>query len=342
MKLSIIIPCYNCAETIGRLLQSIMLNGLKREDYEVIIVDDKSTDGFLQYASVYEEWMNIIYAETTRDVHCPGNTRQVGLQYVSGEWFMFADNDDVFEPDAFKTGLDYLEAHPEVTILSTNFKEVVFETGEVIREFKGEDTDTWLHGKFYNTEKVLNQYKAHFKEDLKSHEDVYFNSWCLTHMIDENIDYTYLPVFTYKWLYNPKSITRSFYAKKHDHTFIEKYMDDFIHSASDPRIEMFKTTKNQNTALWCLDQIMMNFLHAYFYYQASVWKLGGAYTLDDCYVALRKFKRRIIENTGLEENGMINYVYKDPKRYDEVRRHGIEGVFPFVETQSFRDFILNL
>lgn len=342
MKLSIIIPCYNCSTTISRLLESILANGLDKNDYEVIIVDDNSTDGFLNVVSEYESKMDIVYAQTVRDVHCPGNTREIGLGYVQGEWFMFADNDDMFEPTAFKTGFEYLEEHPETTILSTNFREVIFETGEVVREFKGEDTDTWLHGKFYNTKKVLQGFNAHFKEDLCTHEDVYFNSLCLTHMIDNDTDYAYLPVFTYKWVYNPDSITRSFYRKKHDHTFIEKYMDDYLHAVSDPRIEMFKTTNKQNTVLWCLDQIMMNMLHAYFYYQASVWKLGGAYTLDDCYVALRQFKRRVIEVTGLTEQGMINYVYSKPGKYDEVRKHGIEGVFPFVETQSFRDFILNL
>ena len=107
MKLSIIIPCYNCSTTISRLLESILANGLDKNDYEVIIVDDNSTDGFLNVVSEYESKMDIVYAQTVRDVHCPGNTREIGLGYVQGEWFMFADNDDMFEPTAFKTGLDY-------------------------------------------------------------------------------------------------------------------------------------------------------------------------------------------------------------------------------------------
>ena len=43
MKLSIIVPCYNCKKTIGRLLQSILDNKLNKEDYQVIICDEIGT-----------------------------------------------------------------------------------------------------------------------------------------------------------------------------------------------------------------------------------------------------------------------------------------------------------
>ena len=43
-KLSIVIPCYNCSKTIGRLLDSVLANGLDKDEYEIIISDDHSTD----------------------------------------------------------------------------------------------------------------------------------------------------------------------------------------------------------------------------------------------------------------------------------------------------------
>jgi glycosyltransferase involved in cell wall biosynthesis len=150
MKLSIIVPCYNCSKTIGRLLDSIVNNDLEKEEYEVIIVDDKSTDGFLDIVKTYEDKMNIIYCTTTRDVHCPGNTRQAALPYIHGEWFTFIDNDDMFEPYAFKTVFNYIEEKNIQYTLCTEFREFYYEEDKYGREIRGDETDTWLHGKFFN------------------------------------------------------------------------------------------------------------------------------------------------------------------------------------------------
>lgn len=343
MKLSIVIPCHNCKDTIGRLLDSILANGLKKDDYEVIIVDDKSTDGFLDVVQTYSDKMCIICTETKREIHCPGNTRQCGLPLIRGEWFCFADNDDMFEDYAFNAVLKYLENNPEIDTLCTDFRGYDADKDSFYSEFKREDTDTWLHGKFYKTQKVLKEFGCHFADDMKTHEDVYFNSWNLAHLIDEGKNYVYLPIFTYRWVFNPNSLTRKHYLGKHKYAYIDVYMDDYLHSTADPRFEMMKNTTKNETQLWCLDQIMMTLLHAYFYYQASIYKFGGATdTLDSEYIALKQFKRKIMEETGFEDNGMINYIYQNPDRYDKVRKHGISGTMPFIETQSFRDFILNL
>ena len=73
MKLSIIVPCFNCSKTIGRLLDSIVNNDLEKDEYEVIIVDDKSTDGFLDIVKTYEDKIKhlrgkIEYAESIANI----------------------------------------------------------------------------------------------------------------------------------------------------------------------------------------------------------------------------------------------------------------------------------
>lgn len=343
MKLSIVIPCFNCKETIGRLLSSILANGLDKDDYEVIIVDDKSKDDFLSVVKLYSDQMHIICTETTREIHCPGNTRQCGLPLIRGEWFCFADNDDMFESYALKTMLRYLEAHPDVYTVCTNFRSYDPYADKFVGNFMKEDTDTWLHGKFFNTQKTLKEFGCHFAEDMKTHEDVYFNSWNLAHLIDCGKEYVYLDIFTYRWVYNENSLTRKHFLGKNKYSYIETYMDDYLHATSDPRFYMLEKSTNPKTQLWCLDQIMMNLLHAYFYYQASVYRFGSATdVLDSEYIAIKQFKKRIADKTGLQDNGMINYAYQNAQRFDDVRRHGISGTMPFIETQSFRDFILNL
>ena len=344
-KLSIVVPCYNCSKTIGRLLDSILDNNLEKEEYEVIICDDKSTDNFIDIVKTYEDKMNIIYCTTTRDIHCPGNTRQAALPYITGEWFAFIDNDDMFEPDFFKTAFKYIEENNIQYTLCTNFREYFYEEQKYGREIKGDETDTWLHGKLFNTENTLHKFHCYFKEDLMSHEDVFFNSSNLAKLISEGLDYVYYPIFSYKWIYNPNSLSRSYFSKKD--FYIETYLGDFLMGASYPFFDMYLANfrndeKSKELRSFALNQIMMTMLHGYFYYQASLWRLGQNNTLEEGYNALKSLKRKIINELGLSEQDIIQYIYSLPQRYNSVKKGSEQGSCPFVEVQSFRDFIMNL
>jgi glycosyltransferase involved in cell wall biosynthesis len=343
MKLSIIIPCYNCEKTIERLLDSILGGGLPPEDFEIIVCDDKSTDRCMEIIKQYQEKhkeIHFTFCETTREVHCPGNTRQAALPYITGEWFTFIDNDDMFEPNAFTIAFDYIEKNNIQYTLCTNFREFDATTNKYTREITGDKTDTWLHGKFFNTENTLNKFHCHFKEDLMSHEDVYFNSSNLAKLIELDLDYVYYPVFTYKWVYNPNSLSRSYFNKK-DY-YIETYLDDFLIGASYPFFEMYKNNDDPKKKYFAFNQVMMTLLHGYFYYQASVWRLGNDNTLISAYNAVKDLKRKIINELGISEQEIIEYIYSMPNRYNSVKRGSEEGSNAFVEIQSFRDFIMNL
>ena len=340
MKLSIIIPCYNCSKTIGRLLDSILDNQLEKEDYEVIVCDDKSTDNFLDIVKTYEDKMNIVYCTTTRDVHCPGNTRQAALPYIHGEWFTFIDNDDMFEPYTFKTVFNYIEEKNIQYTLCTEFREFYYEEDKYGREIRGDETDTWLHGKFFNKKHTLDEFKCYFKDDLMSHEDVFFNSCNLAHLISRGLDYIYYPVFTYKWIYNPNSLSRSYFNQK-DY-YIDTYLGDFMMGASYPFFDMYLNDKKEENRVFALNQIMMTLLHGYFYYQSSLWRLGSNDTLIESYNAVKELKRKIVKELGLTDFDIINYIYQIPDRYNSVKMGSQQGCCSFVEVQSFRDFILNL
>ena len=340
MKLSIVIPCQNCSKTIERLLNSILDNQLNKEDYEVIICDDKSTDNFLDIVKNYEDKMNIVYCTTTREVHCPGNTRQAALPYISGEWFTFIDNDDMFEPDAFKAVLQYIEENNAQYTICTNFREYFYEEQRYGREITGEETDTWLHGKYFNKINTLDKFHCYFKDDLMSHEDVFFNSCNLAKLISEGLDYIYLPIFTYKWIYTPTSLSRSYFNKKN--FYIDTYLRDFLIGSSYPFFTMYNTVKDEELKKFALNQIMMTILHGYFYYQASLWRLGTNNTLESSFSALKNLKRKIINELNFTDYDIINYIYSLPERYLNVKKRSFNGTCPFIEVQSFRDFILNL
>ena len=60
MKLSIIIPLYNSGHFLGKCIDSLLRQDLKPEDYEILIINDGSTDNSLEVALKFEkEYSNI-------------------------------------------------------------------------------------------------------------------------------------------------------------------------------------------------------------------------------------------------------------------------------------------
>lgn len=96
MLVSFIIPAYNAADTIERCLESIYGLSLKREEFEVIVIDDCSTDNAV---AVLEEWnlknedCSIVILRQPEN-HRQGAARNRGLKVAKGEYICFVDADD--------------------------------------------------------------------------------------------------------------------------------------------------------------------------------------------------------------------------------------------------------
>lgn len=103
MKLSVIVPVYNMAAD-GKL--EYCLNSLMNQtisDYEIIAVNDASTDNSLdilrQYESKYPEKFKVVtYAVNKRQ----GGAKNEGLKVACGEWIGFIDSDDWVTPDYYE------------------------------------------------------------------------------------------------------------------------------------------------------------------------------------------------------------------------------------------------
>lgn len=106
MKFSVVIPNYNSIEWWKRLLESIEAQTFK--DYEVIIVDDISTDGSYDAINkwICEDYDNRskryrVYQNETKRLN--GGTRNVGVAKANGDYILFVDCDDYFySRDSFR------------------------------------------------------------------------------------------------------------------------------------------------------------------------------------------------------------------------------------------------
>ena len=94
MKLSIIVPVYNAAPYLGRCLHSLLCQDLSPEDYEILCIDDGSTDsgpGLLAgYAATYPN-IRMLRKENGGVT----TARNLGLAEAKGEFIWFVDADDI-------------------------------------------------------------------------------------------------------------------------------------------------------------------------------------------------------------------------------------------------------
>ncbi len=103
MELSIIVPVYNMAAE-GKL--EYCLNSLLNQtitDYEIIAVDDASTDNspqiLLDYAAEYPDVFKVFFSPENRK---QGGAKNIGLSHAKGKWIGFIDSDDWIVPDMYE------------------------------------------------------------------------------------------------------------------------------------------------------------------------------------------------------------------------------------------------
>jgi len=103
---SIIIPTYNCAEKLGRTLESIFRQSFK--DFEVIVCDDGSTDHVKGVVDSFANSLNIQYV-WNEHWGGPALPRNNGLNIAKGKYIAFLDSDDWWYPNKLEVVSNYLE-----------------------------------------------------------------------------------------------------------------------------------------------------------------------------------------------------------------------------------------
>ena len=107
-KVSVIIPTYNSAQFIVETLESVFAQTYK--NYEVIVVDDGSTDNTKEVLKPYMSKIRYIYKENGG----PASARNVGIKNARGEYIAFLDSDDLWLPEKLEKQVRYFEEHPQI------------------------------------------------------------------------------------------------------------------------------------------------------------------------------------------------------------------------------------
>ncbi len=122
MDLSIIIPVYNAIPLLERCLDSIF-NQTTQYSYEIILVDDGSTDSSVEVIKARKEPNIILYQQANTG---PAAARNKGVELAKGKYVTFIDADDYWNDGYIEKTVCFLEEHQECVAVSVGCKSISF------------------------------------------------------------------------------------------------------------------------------------------------------------------------------------------------------------------------
>lgn len=101
MKISVIIAAYNAEKYLAESIYSAVNQSMNNEDYEIIVINDGSTDSTLSILQSYQKKYSNIKI-INKENGGPSSARNLGLEQAKGEYIYFFDADDIMEKDSLE------------------------------------------------------------------------------------------------------------------------------------------------------------------------------------------------------------------------------------------------
>lgn len=125
---SVIIPIYNSEKYLEVCLNSVLKQTY--ENFEIIAVDDGSTDSSPDILKKYSDNVNVISQEN----HGLASALNLGIDNMKGRWFKWFSPDDVMFPNTLKKLVDISKNLPDNTIVYSNWQ-MINKNGSILRDF---------------------------------------------------------------------------------------------------------------------------------------------------------------------------------------------------------------
>lgn len=241
--ISIIVPVYNTERYLPECLDSILSQSFS--DYEIICINDGSTDNSLETLKIYKQkdCRISVYNQENGGLSAARNT---GLDQMSGKFVFFIDSDDQMLPGALEKlvscitektdgiisgcAIEY-QAHSEMKHSDDLYYTIPYEGSYFVDDELLNSIHVSAWGKLYRTD-IIRKYNLKFPEG-KNHEDFYWH-WCYFSVAKQ---ITLTKSRTVKYFRRPGSIMSQVFEKKSakaiDHLLI---MDDICHFLSKNKI----------------------------------------------------------------------------------------------------------
>lgn len=228
--ISIIVPVYNTKPYLSRCIDSILCQSFT--DFELLLIDDGSTDGSGMICDAYAEKDNRIRV-LHKENGGVSSARNLGLRVAAGDWICFVDSDDELLPDGLQVMVDGIsnevgmvmagyKVYDDEGLLTysvTENKQCIIDREQAVKEmFLPSDYkyQGYICGKLLLKSEVI-RHELFFSKEIFFNEDRLFLTQFIC-ALEGNVFYTTVPVYKYyersgsammslKKSFNPKFIT---------------------------------------------------------------------------------------------------------------------------------------
>ena len=183
-KVSIIVPVYNVELYIEDCLNSLL--NQTYSNYEIILINDGSTDNSIEICSKYNDQKIKIYNQNNKGVSI---ARNVGISLATGQYIMFVDADDMVSEKYIENLIKSIEeTNTDMVVCGYTKEKAELVNKKNSQEIKGEiiNANTMLENMMENNlqegylwnkifkKSIINDNSLEFKEDVNVWEDLYF------------------------------------------------------------------------------------------------------------------------------------------------------------------------
>ena len=120
---SVVIPAFNASPYLREALESVMAQTY--QDFEIILIDDGSTDDTAEIAADYRPLLRYFHQENAG----PAKARNRGIAEAKGKFVAFLDADDVWLPEKLEKQVRRFRAEPDLGLVTTGHQ--AFEVGRI-------------------------------------------------------------------------------------------------------------------------------------------------------------------------------------------------------------------
>jgi glycosyltransferase involved in cell wall biosynthesis len=135
-NISVIIHTYNNEKFIRETIESVLLQSYK--DYEIIVVDDGSTDNTRSALIPYMDKIRYHYKENGGIA----SAKNAGVSLSKAEFIAFLDHDDLWVPDKLKIQMEYFNKNPQVRLVYSKYTS--FRDGKELRTKPEKGYSGWI------------------------------------------------------------------------------------------------------------------------------------------------------------------------------------------------------
>lgn len=109
-KVTIVVPVYNVSEYLEECLDSLLAQTMNKEEMEILLINDGSTDNSFEICQRYAE-QDSVFKLFTKENEGLSATRNFGIKHSSGKYIMYIDSDDKFSPETVKEVTNFFDRH---------------------------------------------------------------------------------------------------------------------------------------------------------------------------------------------------------------------------------------